>query len=679
MIASATILGALSIVGLSSYFLVHTKIIQLSEDAHYIKLANSQRMLSEKLLRLTEQESVNADMIDLTVDELLESHFALERAEHASHNTLSILKSLGPSLQTMTEIAGSSNLPEQSTSLAIASRKYHAGMIRTVTSLEQDNLKHLDSIISTLFWVLVTSVVLIAGALALSFGPIRNRLFVALTELEKSRDEIAERATELDGLRAELQRANEELSEQHETLRRAFDESTSANLYLTLASARFEELFHGVPFACFSVNQDGKVFEWNDAASELFDLPGHRIVQRSIYSEIFGPSNDDLIKGCISDAFDGKNITNTEIDIPFRESARQLLVSVFAVRAPGERVTAALIACANITKQKNAEFEAVRANKKVESVLESIQDAFVALDKNLVYRYVNSTAAELLDEDQETIEGRLLTDVAKSWQKSGLAGLIEESIESGDSRMFDHYFLDTERWYEFRLYPSEDGVSIFYNDITERKDAETLIREQREQLEQAMEKISTSSELLEKQQLELEEANTHLQELAITDGLTGLLNHRAMQDELTLAISRSERLEEDLSYALLDVDHFKRFNDQFGHQAGDEVLKRVAKVLSTSIRDIDVVARYGGEEFCVILPGADEAMAQIACERMREAIEKSNLYGHHVTASFGVATYTGSESKVSLVSRADQALYAAKASGRNKTCLWEPPSSANCA
>lgn len=677
MLASVTVLGALSIIGLSGLFLSYTKITQLSDDAHNLELANRQQIMSETLLHFTEYSASDADEINDTVAQLWKSHEELLQGPKISDNTRSLLKSLTPALQNLTELAGSKPSLIASKELADSSSEYHAGMIRATSSLKRDYTKHQDSIISTQVWILSASIVLLGGTLLLIVGPIRRHLFSALSELENSRDEISEHVRELDDLRKKLEKAHEELETRHDSLRLAYAETTSVNDYLTLASLRFEELFHGVPFACFSVDSDGIVYDWNEAASQLFDTPGHRIIQKSIYSEIFGLQNDEVIHGLISEAFTGKKVTNVEMNISRKKSTRQLIVSVFPVRASGNDTTAVLIACANITKQKDAEFEALRANRKVESILESIQDAFVTLDTNLVYKYANSTATELMEADPDKIVGYHLTEVAKGWEESGLVTMIERSVKTGDSQMFDHYFLETETWYEFRIYPSEEGVSVFYNNVTKRKDAETLILEQREQLQQAMDKISTDSVLLEKQRLELEVANKHLQELAITDGLTGLLNHRAMQDELTLAISRAVRLDENLSYALLDADLFKRFNDEFGHQAGDEVLKAVAKVLSASVRDIDVVARYGGEEFCVILPGTDCETALIACERMRIAIDESELSGHHVTASFGVATYIEGESSVDLISRADQALYAAKASGRNKVCSWEPPFSAS--
>ena len=135
------------------------------------------------------------------------------------------------------------------------------------------------------------------------------------------------------------------------------------------------------------------------------------------------------------------------------------------------------------------------------------------------------------------------------------------------------------------------------------------------------------------------------------------------------------------SLIMLDVDHFKDYNDAFGHPAGDEALRSVALTLREGVRLQDVVARYGGEEFVILLPATDAAMALTTAERLRAAIERQSGMPRPVTASFGVATSDAGASDTGLlVEQADQALYHAKRSGRNRACHYrdsvpEPPSS----
>jgi diguanylate cyclase (GGDEF)-like protein/PAS domain S-box-containing protein len=218
---------------------------------------------------------------------------------------------------------------------------------------------------------------------------------------------------------------------------------------------------------------------------------------------------------------------------------------------------------------------------------------------------------------------------------------------------------------------NDDGVifaGIAANvDITERNLAQAKIEAQMEQIEAQLREINEQSAQLRAQTAELQEANTKLQTLATTDGLTGLNNHRAFQDFLELEIQKASRYGLLLALILIDVDNFKQYNDTYGHPAGDEVLRTVARILKETARDTDVVARYGGEEFVVVLPFTSEASAIAAAERFRAEIESAPWPKRAVTASFGVACVTPETSDRSqLIAEADAALYASKRNGRNR-------------
>jgi diguanylate cyclase (GGDEF)-like protein/PAS domain S-box-containing protein len=341
------------------------------------------------------------------------------------------------------------------------------------------------------------------------------------------------------------------------------------------------------------------------------------------------------------------------------------LLSVFPLRAARKEPTAALIACADITRQKDAEREAHLANDRVAAILRSIKDAFVTIDRDLVYRYVNHAAAERMGLEVNEIVGRNVTEVSPNLRQSGLVERIERVIASGTADIFEQHDELNDVWFEYRAYPSEEGASVFYNDITERKRANETIMKQQEQLETAMLRLSESSVQIEQSRMDLEEANRHLQELAVTDGLTGLLNHRAMQDELIIATNKSATWGLPVSVALLDVDHFKKFNDAFGHQAGDQVLTQLAVHLRAAVREGDIVARYGGEEFCVIFPDTLAEDAAIVCERIRKQVQSSEWEHRKVTVSIGFSSGVGVKDQQELIRQADQALYQAKAAGRN--------------
>jgi diguanylate cyclase (GGDEF)-like protein len=162
-----------------------------------------------------------------------------------------------------------------------------------------------------------------------------------------------------------------------------------------------------------------------------------------------------------------------------------------------------------------------------------------------------------------------------------------------------------------------------------------------------------------------------VREMAIKDGLTGLYTHRAFQGRVEEEILRAARSKVPFSVIMADIDHFKSYNDNFGHQAGDAVLRAVAEVFSAGVRDIDFASRYGGEEFAMIITGSDRRQAAAAAEKMRMALEaRSFTFGgkpSRVTASFGVAEFPADGAAASqLVRASDERLYRAKEGGRNR-------------
>jgi diguanylate cyclase (GGDEF)-like protein len=180
--------------------------------------------------------------------------------------------------------------------------------------------------------------------------------------------------------------------------------------------------------------------------------------------------------------------------------------------------------------------------------------------------------------------------------------------------------------------------------------------------------INTQRELARRNS-DLIAANLKLDSLATTDGLTGLKNHRVFQESLEREHARSTRYGTPLSLLMLDVDHFKQFNDQFGHPAGDEVLKQVARILASESRSDAAVARYGGEEFAVVMPHCNCEEAASIAERLRRAVEIGPWDLRPVTVSIGVATVIDrSQDRSALIARADAAMYRAKVSGRNQVC-----------
>lgn len=272
-----------------------------------------------------------------------------------------------------------------------------------------------------------------------------------------------------------------------------------------------------------------------------------------------------------------------------------------------------------------------------------------------------------------------------AWAAERIAGVFEggdlEAVRTTAAKAAKHAGLkgkDFERILSELPGLVQDAASGFQRQIGAQVELEDLLRDANAQLVdlnrnyqllvRKLERLLSEKEVLTDK---LEKANERLAHIASTDGLTGLFNHRTFQDALRRDLHRAERADRPLSLVLLDVDHFKHFNDTYGHPAGDAVLRAIGKLLLASVRIGDVAARYGGEEFVLILPDTDVAGSTLLAERLRANIAKMRVKiagkSITVTASMGVATTQGKCAKMNseLVSAADTALYAAKDAGRN--------------
>jgi diguanylate cyclase (GGDEF)-like protein/PAS domain S-box-containing protein len=196
-------------------------------------------------------------------------------------------------------------------------------------------------------------------------------------------------------------------------------------------------------------------------------------------------------------------------------------------------------------------------------------------------------------------------------------------------------------------------LQVSSRDITDSKQNER-------RLEDAQKKLRQQSNMLQ-------DVNSKLTELAAVDSLTQLRNRRSFQARLEDETRRWRQHGADVSLVMLDIDHFKAFNDTFGHPAGDEVLRSVGQLLRTSLRAADFAARYGGEEFAIILPNTNSAGSLVVADQLRQAIEGAQWAERPITASIGVATMSEEISTPEqLLAEADRALYRSKESGRNR-------------
>lgn len=198
-------------------------------------------------------------------------------------------------------------------------------------------------------------------------------------------------------------------------------------------------------------------------------------------------------------------------------------------------------------------------------------------------------------------------------------------------------------------------------DVAEMERLNAQVIELNEQLASAQRDLSRSNR-------KLQESETRLMTLSLTDPLTGLANRRRLMEFLQNEIERNKRYAEPFSIIMTDIDFFKKVNDGFGHDVGDEVLLAFASLLKEHVRSVDLVARLGGEEFIVVMPNTSLEGATTKAERLRAETEL--LYfdsmQRGVTASFGVADFSGADDANSLLKHVDEAVYASKHGGRNR-------------
>jgi diguanylate cyclase (GGDEF)-like protein/PAS domain S-box-containing protein len=320
----------------------------------------------------------------------------------------------------------------------------------------------------------------------------------------------------------------------------------------------------------------------------------------------------------------------------------------------------------NITERKLAETELRESEDRLNRLVDAAFEA-VFLTENGIIIDANSRACQMFGYARDELIGKPGLQLTAPSHRN----YVHESAAAGRDDMYLSRCLrkdGSEFSVEVRArntpWHGRVGRIAVLRDITDRQRYEEEIEHQRWQLQQANEELRTS--------------NQRLTQLATSDGLTGLKNHRAFQEALANEWSRSQRYNLPLSLLLIDVDHFKGFNDSFGHPAGDEVLRRVAAVLASNVRDIDMAARYGGEEFAILQPNTNGQDSLIQAERIRKAIVAERWALRPVTISVGAAAsrplrapydeadltedrHTAQE----LVQRADRALYLSKAAGRN--------------
>jgi len=437
---------------------------------------------------------------------------------------------------------------------------------------------------------------------------------------------------------------------------------------LRQSEERYRQIFHNNGAIKVLIDAEtGDFVDANPAACRFFGYGLDALRGMKLWDLNVGPE-DEARHAVLAAASEQQNYHHRQIRLASDE-IRDIAVYAGPVDVQGKRYVYAIVN--DVTERMRAEEGLKESELRFRSVTQSANDAILMVDSADKVIFWNKGAQSIFGYEEEIVLGQALTRLLPGLYehphcRSPFAsenldklGLIGKTLELTGVRK-DGTRIPVE--VSLASWSTDQGVfcSGIIRDITERKHYE-------QQLQDQMEQINNYSAELEFHKQRLEAINKKLEALAKLDGMTGLKNHRAFQERLTSEFQRAVRYSTPLSLLLLDVDHFKSYNDTFGHPAGDEVLKTVAAKLLEGARGVDFVARYGGEEFVVILPHTDREGALALADRFRISIEKSDWTSRAVTASFGVVTLVeGMQEPIELINEADKALYVSKARGRNR-------------
>lgn len=293
---------------------------------------------------------------------------------------------------------------------------------------------------------------------------------------------------------------------------------------------------------------------------------------------------------------------------------------------------------------KTVSFFVVLSDQRMPQMLGTHLLAEVAKIDPMISRVILTAYTETSEMLDAINKAEIHRYIVKPWDNDELVLALEQAAERSRLKKENYYLLKS----------------------LEKKNIELLQRE--EELKKLNEKLEV---LVEERTQELKIANEKLSQLAITDSLTGVFNRRAIFDFLNQELRRSVRYMRPIVVVMIDVDHFKPFNDTEGHVFGDQALKKLTEVLRKNLRTTDILGRYGGEEFLLIMPETSISSAIEICDRLRSIVEKTEFNGKNgirrLTISMGLAGFPEKgKTAEELINIADKSLYEAKRQGRNK-------------
>ena len=463
------------------------------------------------------------------------------------------------------------------------------------------------------------------------------------------------------------QRLEFDLLQAREALEEDIRKRERIQVALRRAKARLEATVNALPDLLLRVDRAGRVRECHTADPGRLILPPAEFLGRPV-TEILPPEAAGVILAALEEAERKGYHRGGRYSLPSPQGPIWHELSIARLEGPEAAKHEFIILVRDITDRKLAEEQLRISEGRHRLLAENAQDVIWTIEPDGTISYISPaieklrglTPTEAMRQPLEAIHP------PESFAKS-LGYFQELHVRAQAGLPLEPFRGELEYW-------CQDGSTIWCfvmvlplvgpdgrlrqllgvsRDISERKRHELAMRQARDLTEQANQALRT--------------ANEELQRLATTDTLTGVWNRRHFEQVVAAEIQRAGRYGEPLSLLLLDIDHFKAINDTHGHLVGDQVLIGLSHRVRDHLRDVDILARWGGEEFVVMLPHCDGDQARHLAEKLRALIAAEPFPGvGQVTSSFGVAQFHPPESADAWLDRADDALYQAKAAGRNR-------------
>ncbi len=420
----------------------------------------------------------------------------------------------------------------------------------------------------------------------------------------------------------------------------------------------FEDLYNNAPVGYHSLDKDGVFVGINDTELSWLGYSREEVVNRFKFSDVIASEDVPMFQANFAAFMERGFVRDVEYLMRRKDGSRfAALLNATVVYDDSHRFLVSRGTVFDISRRKEME-EALRESEvRYRSVVDALSEGVILMDADGVIRASNASAERILGLTVDQIGGRVPLD--PRWvvsQEDGTPFPPEERPAVAALRTGKSY-----RGVVMRV-DMPDGKRRWV-----AVNSQPLVRNG-EQKPYAV--VASFTDITERKLLEHE-----LERQARIDALTGAVNRRYFMVESDREIARARRFAHPLSLLLIDVDHFKSVNDQYGHEVGDQVLVHVVRACRQVLRDADILARIGGEEFAVVLPEADLSRAVHAADRIREAVAHASLPLEEggvcrVTLSIGVTELRGSAASVEKLLRlADRGLYEAKEQGRNRVCV----------